>query len=147
MRALLIVLLVLGFPVLEAWVLFRLGEVFGWWVVAWLVAAVVAGVLLIRFEKLAWALRVAQQLRQQQSPVRALLASARTLVAGVLLVFPGVVSDVLALVVLLWPLPGTDPLDPGAGGNRGAGAGRVPGVIEGEYRREDGVDRLPPGRR
>lgn len=136
MPALLVIVLLLGFPVLEAWLLFRLGELIGVWVLVWLVVAAIGGMLLIRFEKLAWALRVANQLRQQRSPLTALLTSARTLVAGVLLIFPGVISDFLALLVLIWPLPKGRPLDPGAS----------PGVIEGEFRREDGVDRLPRDR-
>lgn len=133
MPALVVFASILGFPVLEAWVLFRLGDVIGMWVLVWLVASAVAGVLLIRFEKLAWALRVANQLRRQGSPFTALLTSARTLIAGILLIFPGVVSDLLALIVLVWPLPKGKV--PGAGTNQG--------VIEGEYRREDGIDRLP----
>ncbi len=137
MPALFIFALILGFPVLEAWVLFRLGELIGMWVLVWLVAAAVLGLFLIRFEKLAWALRVANQLRQQRSPVTALLTSARTLVAGVLLIFPGVVSDLLALIVLVWPLPKGRPPQPGS----------TQGIIEGEFRREDGIDRLPRDRR
>jgi UPF0716 protein FxsA len=133
MRALAIVVLILGFPVLEAWVLFKLGERFGWWVVAWLLVAVVCGVLLIRLEKLVWAVRIAASLRQQRSPLAALLASARTLLVGLLLIFPGVVSDALALLLLVWPLPEGKPLAPDA----------EPGVIEGEYRRESGPERLP----
>lgn len=135
MRVLGVVLLVLGFPVLEAWVLFRLGEHFGWWVIAWLVVATLCGLALIRLEKLVWAIRLAGSLREQRSPLGALLASARTLVVGVLLIFPGVVSDVMALLLLIWPLPKGKPL--GAAG---------PQAIEGEYRRENTVDRLPPRR-
>lgn len=136
MPALFVIALILGFPVLEAWVLFRLGDAIGVWVLVWLVASAAIGVLLIRFEKLAWAFRVANQLRQQRSPLTALLSSARTLVAGILLIFPGVVSDALALLVLVWPLPEGRSLDPNAS----------QGVIEGEFRRED-VDRLPRDRR
>jgi len=135
MRVLLIIALVLGFPVLEAWLLFRLGEQFGWWVIVWLLAAVVCGILLIRVEKLVWALRIASSLREQRSPLRALLASARSVLAGVLLIFPGVVTDVIAVVLLLWPLPKNRPL---GGNNTGSG------VIEGEFRRETTVERLPP---
>jgi len=137
MRALLVIALILGFPVLEAWLLFRLGDAIGMWVLVLLIVSAAIGMLLIRFEKLAWALRVANQLRQQRSPLTALLTSARTLVAGILLIFPGVVSDILALLVLVWPLPKARPLDPDA----------KQGVIEGEFRREDGVERLPRDRR
>jgi UPF0716 protein FxsA len=140
MRALVIFVLILGFPVLEAWVLFRLGERFGWWVAVWLVAAAACGVLLIRLEKLVWAIRLAASLREQRSPILALLASARTLVVGLLLIFPGVVSDVLALLLLVWPLPKGKPLEPRED------AADQPGVIEGEYRRENTIERLPPRR-
>ena len=135
MRLLLIPLLLLGFPVLEGWLLFRLGERFGAWVLVWLALMVICGVLLIRMEKLVWALRIVASLREQRSPFGALLTSARSVVAGLLLIFPGVISDALALLLLLWPLPKGRPLD----------GGGPPGVIEGEYRREAG-ERLPPQR-
>jgi UPF0716 protein FxsA len=134
-RVLLILAALLAFPVLEGWLLFRLGERFGWWVIAWLVLAVVCGVLLIRMEKLVWALRIAGSLREQRSPIGALLASVRSVVAGLLLIFPGVITDVLALLVLLWPLPQ----------GRSPDGAAPPGVIEGEFKREP-TDRLPPKR-
>lgn len=134
-RVVWVLLALLAFPVVEGWLLFRLGERFGWWVLAWLVFAAIGGVLLIRMEKLVWALRVAASLREQRSPLGALLASARSVVAGLLLIFPGVITDVLALLVLLWPLPKGRPLDGDARSD----------VIEGEYRREP-TERLPPRR-
>lgn len=145
MPFLIVFAVLLGFPVLEAWLLFRLGDVFGIWVLVWLVVAAVAGVMLIRFEKLVWAVRVANQLRQQGSPVMALLASVRSLVAGLLLIFPGVISDFLALLVLVWPLSSNVPFGPGPG--PGGGSDRASGAIEGEYRREDGIERLPRERK
>ena len=75
-------------------------------------------------------------MREQRSPLRALLASARTMFVGLLLIFPGVISDVLALVLWLWPLPEDDALD---------GEGE-PRIIEGEYRQEHSSERLPPHR-
>jgi UPF0716 protein FxsA len=95
-------------------------------------------VLLIRLEKLVWAFRVATSLREERSPIGALLASARSVVAGLLLIFPGVLSDLLALAVLLWPLPKGQRFE-------GARPGET-GAIEGEYRREPRNDRLPPER-
>jgi UPF0716 protein FxsA len=134
-RILLILAILLAFPVLEGWLLFRLGERFGWWVIVWLVLMVVCGVALIRMEKLVWALRIAGSLREQRSPIGALLASVRSVVAGLLFIFPGVITDVLAVLLLVWPLPKGRPLD----------GDTPPGVIEGEYRREP-TDRLPPRR-
>ena len=132
MRVLAIILLVLSFPVLEAWVLFELADRFGWWVLAWLVAAAICGLMLIRLERLVWAIRLAGSVREQRSPLRALLRSARAVVVGVLLIFPGVISDAIALVLWAWPIAQGEP----------PGAGEDPKVIEGEYRRES--DRLPP---
>jgi len=137
MRALVVVIVVFSFPVLEAWVLFDLSARFGgWWVAAWLVAAAGGGLLLMRLEKIVWAIRLASTLREQRSPLRALLATARTMLVGVLLIFPGVISDALALVLWLWPLPEGDALD----------SGGDPTVIEGEYRQEHTGERLPPRR-
>ena len=137
MRFVLILGSLLALPVLEAWLLFRLGERFGVWVLVWLVVAAVCGALLIRFEKLVWALRLAASLREQGSLLRALLVSARSVIAGVLLIFPGVVTDVLAVLLLVWPLPK-------ASGMRSEGFDN--GVIQGEFRREHRVERLPPQR-
>ncbi len=138
MRLLLIFGSLLALPVLEAWLLFRLGERFGLWVLVWLLVAAVCGALLIRFEKLVWALRLATSLREQRSPFKALLASARSVVAGLLLIFPGVLTDVLAVLLLLWPMPaGSDiPGSPRTGQD----------AIEGEFRREIRDERLPPER-
>ena len=136
MRALAVLALLLSFPVLEAWVLFELSDRYGWWVAVWLVAAAVVGLLLMRLEKIVWAIRLAGSLREQRSPLRALLATARTMFVGLLLIFPGVISDALALVLWLWPLPEVDPLD----------SSGEPRVIEGEYRQENSSERLPPRR-
>jgi len=136
MRALAVVALLLSFPVLEAWVLFELSARYGWWVAVWLVAAAVVGLFLMRLEKVVWAIRLASSLREQRSPLRALLATARTMLVGVLLIFPGVISDALALVLWLWPLPEGAALD---------GSGE-PRVIEGEYRQENSNEHLPPRR-
>ena len=135
MRVLLVLGSLLALPVLEAWLLFRLGERFGVWVVGWLILAAVCGALLIRLEKLVWALRLATSLREQRSPLRALFASARSVIAGLLLIFPGVITDVLAVLLLVWPLPA-----------EAASEGVEPGVIEGEFRRERRDERLPPER-
>lgn len=133
MRVLVIILLVLSFPVLEAWVLFELADRYGWWVLVWLVAAAICGLMLIRLERLVWAIRLTGSLREQRSPLRALLRSARAVVVGVLLIFPGVISDAAALVLWVWPIPQGEPATEGD-----------PKVIEGEYRRES--DHLPPPR-
>lgn len=102
MRFLLMAIL-LGFPLLEAVVLVRLSETLGWWVLAWVVLAAVAGMALIKEARFALVARLATGFAQEQFSISALTDSARTVLAGLLLIFPGVASDLIALTLLLWP--------------------------------------------
>jgi UPF0716 protein FxsA len=104
MRLLLIGIL-LGFPFVEALVLVRLGETLGWWVVGWVVLAACAGIALIKEARFALVARLAAGFAQGRFAIAALTDSARTVVAGLLLIFPGVVSDLIALTLLLLPGP------------------------------------------
>ena len=128
MRLVLIVA-VLGFPLLEAVVLVRLSESFGWWVLAWVVMAAVAGMALLKEARFAMVARVAAGVAQGRFPIVALTDSARTVLAGLLLVFPGVISDLIALTLLLLPRPRLA-VEPEV---RRRAAGRT--LIQGEFRR------------
>jgi UPF0716 protein FxsA len=102
---LLLVAILLGFPLLEAVVLVRLSEAFGWWVLAWVVLSACAGMALIKEARFAMLARLAEGLAQGRFSIVALTDSARTVLAGLLLIFPGVVSDLIALTLLLLPGP------------------------------------------
>ena len=104
MRLVLIGIL-LGFPLLEALVLVRLADTLGWWVLAWVVLAACAGMALIKEARFAMLARLAAGLAHGRFSIVALTDSIRTVVAGFFLIFPGVVSDLLALTLLLWPGP------------------------------------------
>jgi len=120
--------ILLGFPLLEAVVLVRLSETLGWWVLAWVVLAACAGMALIKEARFAMLARLAAGFAQGHFAIGALTDSARTVVAGLLLVYPGVVSDLIALTLLLLPGPRVVP-EP-------ASRPRMPGtLIEGEFRR------------
>lgn len=129
MRLKWIVLLALAFPTLEVIGLFWLAAHMGWWVMVWLALSALAGLTLIRIERAAWSLRLLSTLQSGQPLGASLFASGRVLVAGGLLLFPGVISDVLAVALLLMP---------------GTWRKRVPpvpraandDVLEGEFRRE-----------
>ena len=97
--------ILLGFPFLEAVVLVRLAETMGWWVLAWVVLAAVAGMALIKEARFALVARLAAGLAQGRFSIVALTDSARVVLAGILLIFPGVVSDLIALTLLLLPGP------------------------------------------
>jgi UPF0716 protein FxsA len=127
MRLLLLVIL-LGFPFLEAVVLVRLSQTLGWWVLAWVVLAACAGVALIKEARLAMVARLAAGLAQGHFSINALTDSARTVIAGLLLIFPGVVSDLMAITLLL--LPSRDAMQESVSRRGGRGA-----LIEGEFRR------------
>ena len=116
--------ILLGFPLLELWVAVLVAQKIGWWLLLWMIGSAVLGVTLIREEQFAIFGRVMSAVQQGQDPFRAIFASGRVLLAGLLFIFPGVVSDFLALLLLIWP-------------RRRAQTNVDSDVIEGEYRRED----------
>ena len=125
---LIVLLIILSFPILEAVGLVWLFGKIGWWAAIWLAAAAGGGIALIRFERIAWSVRMLSTLQSGAHPFASLFASGRVLLAGGLLIFPGFISDIIALVLLL--LPGT-----------WMKRGSIPraandDVLEGEFRRE-----------
>ena len=124
-----IVLLLLSFPVLEAIGIFWVASAIGGWVLLWLLLAAVAGFALIRVERVAWGARLLFSVQSGAHPLASLFATGRILLAGGLLVFPGFISDAIALVLLLmpgsWARRTSDPL-------RSANDD----VLEGEFKRE-----------
>ena len=83
----------------------RLSDTLGWWILAWMVLAAVAGMALIKEARFALVARLAAGLAQGRFSIVALTDSARTVLAGILLIYPGVVSDLIALTLLLLPGP------------------------------------------
>lgn len=124
MRLLLMLAILLAFPFFELYLLVRLAGVYGWWLAPYLLFTATAGWLIIKEERLAVFGRLFHIVQSGQHPLLALLTTARKLLAGVLLIFPGVISDVIAVVLLLIPLPAARP--PAADD-----------AIEGQWRREE----------
>jgi UPF0716 protein FxsA len=89
------------------------------------------GLRLIKQEKQLFAGRMMQTLAQSASPGSALFGSVKNLIAGILLVIPGVVTDGIAVILLLIPSATSASQ---AAFKQGAANDDV---IEGEYRRED----------
>lgn len=126
MRGWVILTGVLVFPALEILVLVWLGQWLGWWLLLVLAAAAMLGWMLLLGERLMLFGRVMEAVQSGQPLAGALLDSGRTLLAGVLLIFPGVISDVAAVALLLWPRRARPP------------AREI--IIDGEWRRRDGED-------
>lgn len=127
MRLLLLAIL-LGFPLLEFTLLARLAESHGWWVLVWLVLSAMAGIALLKEARFALVARLGAALAAGQFSIAAVVDSARTVVAGLLLIFPGVVSDIIALALLLLPRRFPEPVHVHA---RASG-----NVVDGQFRRE-----------
>ena len=127
---LLLVAILLGFPLLEITVLARLAEAHGWWVLAWVVLAAMAGVALLKEARFALVARLGAALAAGQFSIAAVVDSARTVLAGLLLISPGVISDFIALTLLLLPRRIPEPVHVHAHARTG---GRV---IDGDFRRE-----------
>jgi UPF0716 protein FxsA len=134
--------ILMGFPLLEGTVLYQLASGpsgHAGWVLAWLAFAAIAGVVLIKQARFSLLSRLASALSQGQFSLAAFIDSFRTVLAGLLLIFPGVISDVMALALLLIPVrePALQSVRQRPGrvdeGKRPLGAG----VIEGEFRREN----------
>jgi UPF0716 protein FxsA len=121
----LFILMFLAFPVLEIYTLLQLAHELHWWLTAWLVFAALAGVALIKETRFAMVGRFTSALQEGRFPLGEMIHSGRSFVAGALLIFPGIVSDFIALTILLMPNRQLAPIK---------SARRD--VIEGQYRRE-----------
>lgn len=105
----LIALILLAFPFAELYLLYQLANTYGWWVLFYLVVMFYLGLQLIRDEKQSISAKMMHSFSPENiaagsNPVKAMLGSARNMVAGVLLMIPGVISDVIAVILLLIPI-------------------------------------------
>ena len=121
----LVLIMLLAFPALEIYTMLQLARELHWWLAAWLVFAALAGVALIKETRFAMLGRFTAALQEGRFPLGELMHSARSFVAGALLIFPGIVSDLIALTILLMPNRQLAPVK-----------NVRSDVIEGQFRRE-----------
>jgi len=135
MTAIGFVFFIIGFPL--AHVFYRIGferaENAAFWM--WLTGSAIAGVWVLTNERAQFRTRTLAALRGDHSLLRGLLDSGRRVLAGMLLLVPGVLTDVLALLLLLLPIN-----QRGAFGPQFVTAGREPyarerTTLDGDYRR------------
>lgn len=127
-------------PLLELYVLIEVGAELGaLTVIGLLVAAAIAGGLLLRWQGFSLARRVRETLERGEIPAIEMMEGAMVLTAGVLLILPGFLSDIVAIALLLPWLRTALVLRFVAARRKTAAAqeSRRPRIIEGEYRRED----------
>ena len=128
-------LIVLGFPLIDLYATVRIARWTGVPVYAWLGLAALAGLYLLRNERTAFRANTLAAMHGEQPLLRGLFDSGRKVLAGMLFLLPGILSDVmaLALLALRFNLGREFAQSAAAGGNFHRG----PKSIDGEFRRLD----------
>ena len=127
--------IVLVFPLVDLYVTARFARWLGTPMWAWLVAGLIGGAWLLRNERLSFRTNTLAALHGEQSLLRGLVDSGRKVLAGLLFILPGVLSDVLGLLLLLLPINqrgGFGPEPVTAGRTRY----RPSETLEGDWRRD-----------
>jgi UPF0716 protein FxsA len=139
-----LLLLFIGLPTVEIYVLIKVGhEIGALWTIVLLFAIAALGSALLRLEGLATLRKVQAAMARGEVPTAAILDGLVLVVAGVLMVTPGFVTDLFAFLLLLPPLRRVvgnvlagrlmmRVQGRAAGGPRASG----PQVLEGDYRVE-----------
>ncbi len=97
-----LLLLFLGVPLLELIVLIKLGQFAGFWTtLAIVILAGIVGAALARWQGLRVLMRIQDELRAGRIPAAEMLDGLLILIAGVMLLTPGFLSDVFGLLLLL----------------------------------------------
>jgi len=139
---LLLLALVIGVPLIELYVLIKVGSFIGALptiVLTLLTAAL--GIWLVRLQGLGVLARVGRSLAADELPALDLMDGALLLVAGLFLLLPGFVTDALGFLLLIppvrhWLIRRSVHLVP-VGSARGEARPLDPPVIEGRFHRED----------
>jgi UPF0716 protein FxsA len=135
-----VALILLAFPIAEIWLLIELADQYGWLLLLYLVAIGWLGLRLIREEKAKFSVSMMQNIAAGGNPAKAVFGTARNIIAGVLLMLPGVITDIIAVTLLLIPIKNaqTSGEPPSNGSSRTSPYQAAnDDVIEGEFRRED----------
>jgi UPF0716 protein FxsA len=127
--------IVLTFPILDLYVTARVARLTGVPMWFWLVSSALAGVWLMRTERVEFRARTVAAMHGEYPLLRGLVDSGRKILAGLLFILPGVLSDVLGLLLLLLPINqrggfGPQPV------TAGRSSYRPSETLEGDWRRE-----------
>ena len=125
--------IVLGFPLLDVYATIRFARLTGVPVYAWLGVAAIAGLYLLRNERTAFRANTIAAMHGEQPLLRVLFDSGRKVLAGILFLLPGILSDIIALVLLALPLNLGRGFGPRTAAAGHFGDGRK--AIDGEFRR------------
>jgi UPF0716 protein FxsA len=118
------VLALLCLPAAELFACLWLAHEIGWWLLVWIAASTALGLFILKHWRAATAWALIDATRTGEVPLGRLFWVARSLLAAVFFIFPGPISDLIGLILIL-PWPGLPKPLPRAGD----------GIIEGEFRR------------
>ena len=98
-------LLFVGFPLLELWLILKLSAVMGWGATIWLIlmTGFMGGTLAHR-QGFTTLQKIQLDMAQGRMPAGALLDGLLILVAGLLLITPGIITDLVGFSLLIPPL-------------------------------------------
>jgi len=145
----LLLLVVLGFPLLEFYVLLEVGRAIGSISTIFVVVFTgVLGLLLMRHQGTYNLSRMRKCMDRGEIPAIAMFESVFIFVAAVLMLIPGFITDAIGLILLITPLrrlmvrrmmglPRFTPPPAGQGGHQTGTSQNASQVIEGECKRED----------
>ena len=125
-----VLLIVLSFPILDVLTTLRFARWTGVPAIVWFTASALAGAMLLRNERTTFRAQTLAALRGDQPLLRGLLDSGRRVLAALLLILPGILSDAIGLLLLLLPINMGPPL-----ATQSIGVGRK--TIDGDYRRTE----------
>ena len=92
-------------PILELALLVKLGQEIGfWWTMALIVATAMTGAFVIHRQSLSTLQRAMNDMQQGSPPLGPVMDGAFLVVAGVLMVTPGLISDCIGLALLVPPM-------------------------------------------
>ena len=144
--ALIFLLIFVGAPLLELYLLIEVGSVIGALpTIALSVFTAVLGGLLVRIQGFGVLFRVQAAMERREVPALELLEGAMLLLTGLALLLPGFITDAVGFLLLIPPLrrwiivrwlKARGSLRPAAGGPGGPQS-RPDRIIEGDYRRDD----------
>ena len=100
MRKIIIIFLIL-LPGLELAGIIYFFNLYGWWFLFYLISIAILGWQLIREEKANALSKLTGLMSKGGNPVEAIMGSAKNFLAGILFLFPGVITDVFGLLILL----------------------------------------------
>ena len=126
-------------PFIEIWGYFKLGSLYGWWYFLYMVVIGVLGWRMIKEEKSQLLFRMMNSFQSAGSPFQMIMGTAKNMIAGGLFLFPGIVTDLIAIILLVMPSVknSNDNLFQEMQNRFNQKKQKDDSVIEGEFKKED----------